>query len=324
MIIFISSTSNRLLREKLEQLSELFSKKTNHRGEIVRKTMSPGVDFSALKKLIGTPSLFATKQLIVLRGLLGELAASPQSKFLDFIKKNNLPDGSTLVLAELEPLPKVTSSPLLKYLKSSKKIIKISLSIPQGVRARQEIIDRASRLGATLVPAAADLLLRKVGSDYDRVLFEIEKLALFAAGNKDKKIDVADIEATVEAKLSSDIFKTIDALGRRDLKVALTLLHRHLNQGAHPLYLLTMLRYQFKTLIQVAEAKKQSSNPGDIASNSGLSFFVVNKSLRQLASYQNKDLTKIFVKLVDADQAIKNSRVEGPLALDLLAFALAR
>lgn len=324
MIIFITGDSNHLLSEKLDRLSKVFWQKTVKKGQISRRLVHKQTRFDEIKNNLSGASLFAVKRLIILRDAVSQMLPTEQKKLLEFLKKDLLPKTTSLVLTELVPLPKLSTNPLLKYLKTSKKVKKVKVAIPAGVAAQTDLIARADQLGVVLTPATAGVLLTKIGSDYDRAILETEKLALFAAGRADKEISVDDINSTVEEELKSDIFKTIDALGRRDLSGGLTLLHRHLKQGAHPLYLLSMLRYQIKTLIQVAEAKKISPDPREIGKISGLSGFVVRKSLGQLDNYRQRDLKRIFSKLVDADEAIKTGRVEGPLALDLLTFALAR
>jgi len=322
MIILLTGQSHRLVNEKLEQIVDSFNNKTDNKGQVNRKSFDKDSRADEIKNLVGTPSLFATKQLVIIRYAISNLLAAENAKLLELVKKGNIPETTSVVFVELEPLPKVTKNKLFGYLKKSKKVRSIEVKSLTGQAAIKDIMERTEKLGAKILPQTARLILQKIGQDYDQVIYELEKLALFAATRPDKMITIADIEDTIEAKLESDIFKTIDALGQKDVKQALTLLHRHEAQGAHPLYLLTMLRYQFRTMVQIDEAQKQTNDPRAIAQITGISPYVIRKTQGQLCNYANRDLKKIFIKMVDADEAIKTSRVDGELALDLLTFAL--
>ena len=323
MIILLTGKSHRLVSEHLALLTTSFKAKTKDSGQVVQRSIDKHTQLSELRDLLGTPSLFANKQLVILRGAISGLLTAENNKLLELIKKNAFPETTSLVFVELEPLPKITQNKLLAYLKKSKKVKVIESLAPANNAAIKDLTLRAEKLGAKVDNAAARLLLQKIGTDYDQVIYELEKLALYVAGRTDKTVVSSDVSETIEAKLESDIFKTIDALGQRDLKQALGLLHRHVSQGAHPLYLLTMLRYQFKTMIQVAEAQEQTGDPRAIAQITKLNPFVIRKTQAQLRNYQGRDLKKVFNKMVDADEAIKTSRIDGELALDLLTFALA-
>ncbi|MFO0702379.1 MAG: DNA polymerase III subunit delta [Candidatus Andersenbacteria bacterium] len=315
MTILLTSSANVLLRERLAELVAAFRAKAGVNATVIRRSVDRETRFSDLRRELGSTSLFATKQLVVLRGAVADLPAAEQAALLEYLKSGALPDTTTLVLAELEPLPPATKSKLLAYLKKSTTIKKLSAAAPSARAASADLTVRAKQLGATLSPAVAQQLAARAGTDYDRLVNELTKLALFAAARPGKTITAADVAETIEASVESDIFATIGALGRRQLREALTLLHRHLRQGAHPLYLLSMVRYQVRSLVAV-----QAAN-GD-ARLAGVSPFVARKAQAELCNFAGRDLRGIFSKLVDADEAIKTSRVDGDVALDLLAVAI--
>jgi DNA polymerase-3 subunit delta len=324
MIIFLTSSSVQLLSEKLAALIAAFKAKAGPDATVVKRSVERETNFISIRDVIGTTSLFSKKKLVILRDAIQELRVAEQDRMVAYLKEHKVPESTTLVIVSGEPLPPATKNRLVAYLSKSKTIKKISVEVPSGKKGVDELIERAKKLGAVLSPAVARELLQRVGDDYDRVLHELTKLSLFAASRKDTKISSADVRETVNETLENDIFKTIGALGERDLPKALSLLHRHLEQGAHPLYLLTMMRYQFRTLALVRDAAQESSDPRTIAGNTKLSFYVVQKTLAQLANFKQRNPQQIFRRLVDADEAIKTARIDGDVALDLLAVAICR
>ncbi|MCX6720019.1 MAG: hypothetical protein NTV36_02835, partial [Candidatus Staskawiczbacteria bacterium] len=117
-----------------------------------------------------------------------------------------------------------------------------------------------------------------------------------------------DVALLVKPNIENDIFKTIDALASKNKKLALSLLHKHLDNGDNSLYLLSMIAYQFRNLLIIKE------NPR----NSGLHPFVVQKSLYLCNQFTIEQLKKIYRKIFQVDLDIKTGKVEPELALDLL------
>lgn len=325
MVVLVTSPANVLLRERLAALTQAFIAKAGERAPVLRRTVDRETHFADLRRELGSASLFATKQLVVLRAVLHDLPTGEQTALLEYLKSGALPATTSLVLAEVEPLPTATKNKLLAYLKKSTTVKKIVAVAPAGQALVDDLIARARVLGASLSPVVARQLVARVGArvgpDHDRLINENAKLALFAAARPGQTVTAADITATVEADPESDIFATIGALGRRQLGSALALLHRHMRQGAHPLYLLSMVRYQVRTLVAVQAIQGQAQGNGDVQA-AGLSPYVVRKAQQELRNFAGRDLRGIYNKLVDADEAIKTGRVDGDVALDLLAVAI--
>jgi DNA polymerase-3 subunit delta len=126
-----------------------------------------------------------------------------------------------------------------------------------------------------------------------------------------------DVELLVRANLSSNIFKTIDAIGANNKEEALSLLHRHLEKGEDPFYLLSMFVYQFRNMLKVADFKNQfGSDEYVISRESKMHPFVVKKSLAQIRNFSYDKLKDIYQKLGELDTAVKTGKIEIRLALD--------
>lgn len=298
-----------------------------------------------LVRQIGGTSLFATKQLVVVRHA-AELRTAELAVLVERLKKKDLSADTSVVFVEFDPLPAQTKNKLIAFLKkksTSKKSAKaqesslikvIDVATPTGRAATSDLIARAKEHGVTLSATDATQLYSRLQGEYDRILYELDGLIAYALSkknrdtSKDATITTDQISQSNQANLEADIFATISALSSRGLQDALQLLHRHLANGAHPLYLLTMMRYQFRVLILVQAAQQGSTSQPpvrdarDISALTGLPWFVVNKAQGYLRGFGNRNLRQIFDKLVDADEAIKTSRIDGDVALDLLTVAI--
>ena len=103
-------------------------------------------------------------------------------------------------------------------------------------------------------------------------------------------------------------------IARRDKETALVLLHKHLERGDAPLYLLSMINYQFRNILEI----KDLMNKGKSPSQTKLHPFVVSKSQQQAQWFTLEELKKIYHKIFKADFSIKTGKLEAETALDLL------
>jgi len=115
----------------------------------------------------------------------------------------------------------------------------------------------------------------------------------------------------------------VDALGRRDGRTAMRLLHQLLN-SQKPLSLLGMIVRQFRILVQVKELSERGLGQREIADKLKLHSFVVGKGLHQARNFSMAQLETVYDQLVETDVAIKTGRLDPVLALDLLVAGLSR
>jgi DNA polymerase-3 subunit delta len=182
------------------------------------------------------------------------------------------------------------------------------------------VAERVESEGATIERPAADALVIAVGDDLRLLDSEIKKLATYV-GNE-RPITPTDVELLVPYAGTANVFAMVDAIGRRDGRTALHLLHKLLDENAAPLYLLGMIVRQFRILIQAKELSAQGLAASTIAKRAGLHPFVAEKAQRQAMNFSMGQLEAIYARLLETDLAIKTGRMEDVLALDTLVAAL--
>ncbi len=222
-----------------------------------------------------------------------------------------LPESTQLVLAESRSLP--AGHALLRLAAAGGQVR--SFDIPTGPELERWIRERAQIKGVRIAPEAVGLLATYVGPNLRLLDQELEKLAAYVEGKG--AIGRADVERLVTSLQEASIFHMVDALGSRDGRRALQLLHRLLDEGSAPLYILTMIARQFRFLLEARELDARGVPPADMARQMEVRDFIARKSLQQAMNFRPSDLKTILAQLLEIDVGIKTGQLEGPVALDL-------
>jgi len=120
----------------------------------------------------------------------------------------------------------------------------------------------------------------------------------------------------VKPKIDFDIFKTIDAIAARQKKTALRLLNKHLKIGESPIYILSMINYQFRNLLILKEGEDIS----ELQKETGLSPFQIKKANWQASQFTLERLKKLYRKIFQIDLGIKTGQIEPEEGLELLVL----
>ena len=92
--------------------------------------------------------------------------------------------------------------------------------------------------------------------------------------------------------------------------------------GYAPLYLLSMIAYQFKNILILKELQELQTPYGLIAKKSGLHPFVIQNTNKLCNQFSMSELKKIYWNIFQTDLDIKIGKIEPELAIDLLLSAI--
>ncbi len=224
----------------------------------------------------------------------------------------HLPETTRLVLSESRRLPQ--GHPLLRVAEELGAYVR-TFALPTGPDLEQWIRRRAQGKGVAIAPEATALLATYVGSNLRLLEQELEKLATYLGGSG--TIGPQEAELLVSSLQEANIFHMVDALGRRDGRRALVVLHRLLEDRSAPLYLLTMITRQFRLLLQARELDAQGVPAAEMARQMEVKPFVARKCLQQGLNFRPAELRAIMAQLLEIDVGIKTGQAQGPVALDL-------
>jgi len=317
MIYFIYGEDSYRAKRKLEEIIESY-KKVHKSGLNLIYIDAKENDFKDFYGNLQITSMFAEKKLIILKNVFSDVKF--QENFLENIKNLEI-IKDIIIIFEDGPVDQRTK--FFKALQKFAKCQEFNYLHPAMLKkwvAQEFSAQSGSALGGEknkvkINPDALDLLASFVKNDLWQMANEINKLSNYRAGSVVKK---EDVELLVKPNIENDIFKTIDALASKDKKQALYLLHKHLDDGDAPLKLLSMIIYQFRTLLVIKELQDKREPYGAIAKKSGLHPFVVQKNYYLCNQFPMEKLKKIYQKIFQADSDIKTGKIEPETALDLL------
>ncbi|MCX6720833.1 MAG: DNA polymerase III subunit delta [Candidatus Staskawiczbacteria bacterium] len=307
MIYFIFGEDSYRSKRKLDEI--ILSYKEKHKSglsllyiDVEKKQFK---DFYSELKIT---SMFAEKKLIILSNVFAE------DKFVeDFLENIKELENAKDIIIVYEDCVADKRTKLFKELQKRAKCQEFEPL--DFAKTKNWVVKEFATHGAKINNDALEFLVNFVGNDLWQMTNEINKLSNYGLGKSIKK---EDVELLVRPNTENEIFKTIEAVASKDKKTALSLLHKHLDDGEAPLYLLSMIAYQFRTLLIIKDLQDKKEPYGLIAKKSGLHPFVVQKSSYLCNQFTMEQLKKIYRKIFQIDSDIKTGKIEAETALDLL------
>ena len=303
MILFLYGQDTYRSRQKLNEIIEHY-KKIHKSGLNLKYHDLKEKEYQEFQDEFRSTSMFDEKKLIVLKN--SSLNKDFQEKFLKDIKKF-IQNGDIILFYEEKEIKKNKFFDALKKYGKSQEFGLLEVGTLKAWTKKE-----FENMGAKIESSALENLINFVGNDLWQMENEIKKLVSY----KKEKIDVKDVELLVRPKIETDIFKTINALAQKNKKLALELLHKHLEKGDSPLYLLSMINFQFRNLLMV---KSRKINPSFYADEDlKMHPYVVRKTTEQARRFTLLELKKIYQRIFKVDLGIKTGKINPEVALDLL------
>lgn len=311
MIFLLYGSNNYSSREKVREIVEHY--KNIHKSGLDFKYLDDkDLDFDDLINEDQQKSIFNEKKLIIINNIISNKYFKEK-----FIKRYKELISSRNIIVFLEENKIAINDSLLKILKKHAKCQEFpTLS---GEKLKKWVSNEIAKFKTTISPDALDKLLEYCEENLWSLSSEIKKLSAFKYG---KIIEAKDVELLVKPKVETDIFKTIDAIASKNKKVALILLHKHLDKGDSPLYLLSMINFQFRNLLLVKDLMEKGKSYYDIPKLTKLHPFVVKKSYQSAEKFTYVELKKIYQKIFQVDLSIKTGKLKAETALDILIAEL--
>ena len=207
------------------------------------------------------------------------------------------------------------SNPMLRLLRQVAEIH--GLPTPSGEALARWIKATVEQKGASIGPSAIGSLTDMVGGDLWSLDNELEKLSLFAAG---ARIEESHVNELVHQAREANVFAAVDAMIDGRQSVALSLLHQLRQDGREAPYIIAMVERQLRLLALARDSIDQGIPQRELGSRLGVnSQFVVRKTMEQARRHSWSDIMWRYQRLLEADLAIKQGRLEPDLALELLA-----
>jgi DNA polymerase-3 subunit delta len=192
-------------------------------------------------------------------------------------------------------------------------------ALPRGKDMITWINKQAQKMGGQISPAAAQALASAIGNDTQLAHHELDKL--FTYVNRQRAVDVADVESLTAPIIQENVFEMADAIGRRDSRRALGALHDLLKESSME-ELTGMVIRQFRLLMLVKEALATSMTVTEMSGLVKLPVGIVEKYINQARGYSLKELKGIYRRLLTLDLSNKTSQMPPEVALDMFIVSI--
>ncbi len=332
MIIFLHGEDDFRIKRKLSEFKDKFKKDVDPSGEAIIHFDGEKLPLDALNTSVNSDSLFVRRRMIVVDNVFANKNKEIFSSLLDFIKKdeekNKEPkDGNILIFCDenIGPHPTKDKKNLWSHLVASQfsqEFKKLS-----NTEVSAWIKKEALQMGAEISILNSAELGAILENDLWKIKNELEKLINYKQGLKlldggKLEIEKQDIEKMAKGSFDDNIFSLTEAISSKNKTLALKLFEEQVQNGVSIDYILTMLTWQFKRLLQVRQALDMGSNQRKIASDLKFHPFVVQKSINQVRNFDLDYLKIILKKLISLNKKNRETGVDPRTNLGLFITKL--
>lgn len=316
MIYFLFGEDTYQIKEEVELIKSRFLEKNKSGAEIVSFEF-PETDLERIKNALNSASFLFGKRLVVIKNLITKGGEELKKGFVEYLKTKKEFANESLFIEKGEAQKK---DPLFKEL-YKKSGVKKEFNYFEGRILNDWILKKVKEKSGKISHEAISYFVSSVGKNLWRISNEINKLVNFCGKKEIKK---EDVELLVQEKIEPDIFRTIDAIAAKNKKEALFYLHKHLKAGDNEIYLRGMIAYQFRNILKTRALLEKKLTREEIQKRTGIHQYVLGKTLPQVKNFNMETLKSIYNKLLKIDLAVKTSKIEPKIALDLLVVELCK
>lgn len=268
-----------------------------------------GPDHEALLAAIPAMSLTETRRYLLADGV--ERWRDRQLEPVVSALGSLPPDLTVVLIARAKAPPK-----LLKAVKAGKGEIHEF----EATKAREMprlLVGDAKRLGYALEPAAARVLVERMGANSVRLRNEVERLALWAG--EGGRVGVDDLEAMVSDTSEAAVWALSDALLERDPARAASLAERLISQGENVTGLIYGLASRLRKACAAAAQIEEGVPPKQVESGLGMHPYAARQLVARLGQTSLDDLHEATIALAELEVWCRGGADYG----DELALTLA-
>ncbi len=314
------------LREELNRIRRGLDKDGNLAHNTVRLE-GRGLSVSELQSACQSASFFAEDRLVIIEGLQARFTGTRRGRRpaanstapttdLDAFAAvlTNLPETTTVILVD------ETSGVVAEAVKAGAKVMPFATM--KAPEVRQWAQARVKERGADFHPMALSRLVDLVdGAHIGELANEIDKLSTYALG---RQVTAADVDTMVSAARDTMAWDLYDPLieGRGDR--ALEAYQRMTVDEYLPIVVMTIIRNQYRRLLQAKALQLEGANEGLIAQKLGMKpGFPLTKLMTNAARFPTDRLDAAYRKLLEADVNVKTGVMDVETVVPTLIVELA-
>jgi DNA polymerase III delta subunit len=188
---------------------------------------------------------------------------------------------------------------------------------PKARDMPRALVGDAKRLGFRLDPAAARMLVDRMGANPQRLHNELERLLLWAG--EGGEVSAADLDAMIADTSEAVVWALSDALLERDAAGALRIGERLISQGENVTGLIYGLASRLRKACAAAAMLEDGSPPKQVESSLGMHPYAAKQLVAKLQNVDAAELQAATIALADLEVWCRGGADYG----DELALTLA-
>jgi len=325
MIIFLYgadsySSYTQLLLLKKKFISERLQSDLN-----ISTLSASRLKIEKFRQAILSSGLFSKKRMVIVENILSGKATISGDKLIkeiiDIIKNIQEDKNNILIFREEEIEEKKLSNAqkrLFTILKKEKFYPEFRPLTKNKIKVWIEKFIKQNNL--TIENQAISYIIDALGNDLWNIKNELSKLTAFPTKNQ---ICLKDIKDLIQPTIEQNIWNLISAFGIKNKKLASQLLLKQIGAGITTDYIISMLNYQYKTIIRVKSYVKEKSgyiSLQQLSKELSLHPYVCRKAFEQQKNYETKELKKIYQELLKIDILKKTRQINAEILLNLLVL----
>ena len=197
----------------------------------------------------------------------------------------------------------------------------MDVKLPSEKEMAGWIMEEAKRQGVVFEPHAAAVLASQTGNDLFTVRQEVRKALDYTNG--ERVVTADDVRLLCAVDRETGVFDMLDAVGRRDGRTALGLLHRLL-QETTPANVFYSLARHVRQLIMAKDVVGQGGSDKEIASECGIQAFVARKLVEQCRRFRMEELEALYHRLDLLDEESKLSQASLEAGMEVLVARISQ
>ncbi|MCA9673288.1 MAG: DNA polymerase III subunit delta [Myxococcales bacterium] len=178
----------------------------------------------------------------------------------------------------------------------------------------------ARRAKIKLGPGAAQRIAETVGSNMGELADALTRLDLYAGTGT--KISRDHVDEVLASTRQHSIFELTNAVGRRDARQALQVLHSMIGARESGIRIVSMLARHLRQLWLIKEMSAAGRARDDIAQAAGVHPYFLRDMQTQSERFDAQTLSRTHRALFETDRALKSSPLPDALLLDELVMKL--
>lgn len=180
------------------------------------------------------------------------------------------------------------------------------------------VVSEASRLGLALDAEAAQVLVAVVGERQQRLLRELEKLALELGPGA--RVSLADVEGAAAHSAERQVWALVDTLVAGDRDAALRAFLTLRAQGEAMPRLLPLVARRFRDVLAVAARLEAGEAPAEVKGSLTMASWAADRRLREARGADPGVLRGALIALADLELATRGASELADDTLALRAF----